>query len=248
MTGLLVSVRDADEALAALRGGADVIDIKEPRRGPLGPADPALWQAVRQAVADRRPLSAALGELGSEAIAEASRAAGMQWVKIGLAGCQAKPDWPRRWADAVAALPPHVQPVPVIYADWEAAGAPPPQRIVDWAASWQAWGLVVDTFDKHSGPLTALWTPAQLQSLVAHVRSAGLKLVLAGRLTALTLRRVLPWQPDYVGVRGAVCRGGRQGTVDAHLVKTLRQVLRRLERTEGVRSLTRPGPGRILPA
>ena len=37
--GLLVSVRSADEAIAALAGGADVIDVKEPNRGALGAAD-----------------------------------------------------------------------------------------------------------------------------------------------------------------------------------------------------------------
>src|SRR5207237_10897019 len=35
-SGLLVSVRSATEAGAALEGGADLIDIKEPRHGPLG--------------------------------------------------------------------------------------------------------------------------------------------------------------------------------------------------------------------
>ena len=36
MTGLLVSVRSAEEAEIALAGGANLIDIKEPSRGALG--------------------------------------------------------------------------------------------------------------------------------------------------------------------------------------------------------------------
>ena len=46
MAGLLVSVRSAEEARAALAGGATVIDIKEPDRGPLGRAEPEVWQQV----------------------------------------------------------------------------------------------------------------------------------------------------------------------------------------------------------
>src|SRR5207244_7336185 len=46
MTGLLVSVRSAAEAETALAGGADVVDVKEPRRGALGPADPSVWKQV----------------------------------------------------------------------------------------------------------------------------------------------------------------------------------------------------------
>ena len=50
---LLVSVRDATEAAAALHGGAGLIDVKEPARGPLGRADAATIAAVVQTVAGR---------------------------------------------------------------------------------------------------------------------------------------------------------------------------------------------------
>ena len=36
---LLVSVSDGDEAAAALAGGADIIDAKDPVAGPLGAGD-----------------------------------------------------------------------------------------------------------------------------------------------------------------------------------------------------------------
>ena len=60
---LLVSVRSTAEAEAALRGGADIIDIKEPARGPLGMAPPEVCGSIVQRVAGRAPVSAALGEL-----------------------------------------------------------------------------------------------------------------------------------------------------------------------------------------
>src|SRR5215468_9568595 len=88
--GLLISVRDAAEAEAALRGGADVIDVKEPRRGSLGRADAATIAAVVACVAGRRPVSAALGELvepGSEAVP----GPGLSFVKWGLAGTASLP-------------------------------------------------------------------------------------------------------------------------------------------------------------
>src|SRR5579885_2345804 len=64
---LLVSVADAREARAALAGGADVIDAKDPRRGALGPVAPDVLAAICGAVAGRRPVSAALGDLGAAA-------------------------------------------------------------------------------------------------------------------------------------------------------------------------------------
>ena len=63
MTALLVSVRSAAEAEAALAGGAALIDVKEPARGALGRADDAVIADVVRAVAGRAPVSAALGEL-----------------------------------------------------------------------------------------------------------------------------------------------------------------------------------------
>src|SRR2546427_8549907 len=56
---LLISVAGPAEARAALRGGADVIDAKDPRRGALGPVSVQRLAAIRAAVAGARPLSAA---------------------------------------------------------------------------------------------------------------------------------------------------------------------------------------------
>src|SRR5437660_1587880 len=48
---LLISVAGPAEARAALRGGADVIDAKDPRRGALGPVSLQRLAAIRAAVA-----------------------------------------------------------------------------------------------------------------------------------------------------------------------------------------------------
>ena len=51
---LLVSVADAAEARAALAGGADIIDAKEPRHGALGAVAPDVLRAIRNAVGAER--------------------------------------------------------------------------------------------------------------------------------------------------------------------------------------------------
>ena len=70
-TGLLVSVRSAAEALVAMAGGADLIDVKEPSRGSLGAVDPEVLSEICDAVGGRLPISAALGEL-AESVDEAN--------------------------------------------------------------------------------------------------------------------------------------------------------------------------------
>src|SRR5256884_1777118 len=86
----LIGVAGPAGARAALRGGADVIDAKDPRRGALGPVSVQRLAAIRAAVAGARPLSAAVGDAASEyAVAGAVAAAlsvGVAFVKLGLAG------------------------------------------------------------------------------------------------------------------------------------------------------------------
>ena len=63
---LLISVAGPAEARAAVRGGADVIDAKDPRRGALGPVSLQRLAAIRATIAGARPLSAAVGDATSE--------------------------------------------------------------------------------------------------------------------------------------------------------------------------------------
>ncbi len=71
---LLVSVRNAKEALMAVRGGADIIDVKEPSKGSLGRASLENLLAIADVLRQQQqhsdrvrtepvPLSVALGEV-----------------------------------------------------------------------------------------------------------------------------------------------------------------------------------------
>jgi len=64
---LLVSVAHADEVEAALAGGADIVDAKDPLRGALGAVSPSVLGAIARALGGRRPLSVALGDASESA-------------------------------------------------------------------------------------------------------------------------------------------------------------------------------------
>ncbi len=96
---LLVSVTDAHEASEAVRGGADIIDVKDPKTGALAPPPPDALRAVRQITPVELPVSAALGDGPFEPAAAAHAAAvaaqcGAIFVKLGLRGTQPRT---RRW-------------------------------------------------------------------------------------------------------------------------------------------------------
>lgn len=226
MTRLLVSVRNADEACAALAGGADLIDIKEPSRGALGAADPQVWREVQTAVNGRAPVSAALGELAELDIASVTSAtAGLQLVKAGLAGCGVNERWQTSLRTLQQALSPTTALVAVAYADAARCGAPDPQQVLQAARDLRLPILLIDTYDKRHGDLWAAMPKAELAKLVHSAQQADIRVALAGSLTIETLPQAIALAPSWIAVRGAACDAGRDGRVSMLRVQQLKALL-----------------------
>ncbi len=223
MAGLLVSVRSADEARAAFEGGATVVDVKDPSRGPLGRASGDVWRSVREAVPASTPVSVALGELADWDGPPEFDGLGLAYRKLGLA--HAGRDWARRWA-RIRESSPGPPWVAVAYADWWVADAPPPDAVLDEAlAVPDCVGVLVDTWDKsRPGGLDLSW-----RAFVERAQSAGRLVALAGRLDLEAIRQLAPLRPDLFAVRGAACLGGdRMGVIDRGRVEELAKAAARL--------------------
>jgi len=199
---LLVSVRSAAEAESALRGAADVIDIKEPARGPLGAADLSTMASIVRVVADRAPLSAALGELVQPS--PSAMPAGLRYAKIGLAG--APPNWPQQLQTAFARAAP-AQAIAVAYADHQLAKAPRVHDVLTWACDFGAAGLLVDTATKDGRTLFDWIETRDLQPLIDRAHQHRLLIALAGSLGAGQLSQAMDLEPDIIAVRSAACAG-----------------------------------------
>jgi uncharacterized protein (UPF0264 family) len=224
---LLVSVRGSVEARAAVAGGADVIDAKDPARGALGPVRRDRLAAIRRAVGAVRPVSAALGDAGDAAMVAAAAAAarGVAFVKLGFGGVTS--DAParslaraaRRGAASATAL------VLVAYADWRRAPSLAPDRLVAVAVDAGATGLLLDTARKDA-PLFAIESPDAVAAWVAAVHAAGLFAALAGSLSGPDFATARAVGAELVGVRGAACVGGRAGRVSQARVAALQRLVR----------------------
>jgi (5-formylfuran-3-yl)methyl phosphate synthase len=225
---LLVSVRNVAEASAALRGGADWIDLKEPDRGALGAVDAATARDVVQCVAGRAPISAAAGELAdwpTAAARELLTARGLSLLKLGLSACHGL-DWKSQLQDAQREFTAaDMQLVAVIYADHERAESPRPDEIIAFAAEANCPWVLVDTFDKAGGAVGDHFSPAELRALLQSVRKSGRRTVVAGSLTGATIAALPADLIDMVAVRGAACEGGRGGAVCERRVAGLRDLL-----------------------
>jgi len=227
---LLVSVRSSAEAKAALEGGADLVDVKEPSRGSLGRADDTVVAAVLAAVGGRRPVSAARGELrdhlaNPQCDLEFPQ---LSYVKWGLAGCAGIANWPALLDAAANRLPPGCRPVAVAYADWQRAASPTPALVCTLACE-KRWGaFLLDTWRKDGRTLLDFFSPTAVHLLVKRCRDAGVPISLAGSLGRREIEMLLPLTPDWIAVRGAAClQSNRESEIDCTRVRQLATLLAR---------------------
>jgi len=235
MTGLLASVRSAAEAALAVAAGADIIDAKEPSAGALGRVDPAILRAIVREVAGRCPVSATIGDLDlspdrvSEAV-EATSADGADIVKIGVFPGSLEVTW--------AALCPltrrGLRIVAVMFAD----RAPDLVELSVRSARAKFFGVMLDTADKASGPLTAHLDRQVLAAFVDRARDLGLLSGLAGSLRIGDIPTLAPLGADYLGFRSALTIAGRSSGLHAAALCAVRRALDQAALSCGRRSAT----------
>lgn len=223
MTMMLASVRSLDEALIALEGGADLIDLKEPSRGALGALDHAAVRICVQAIGGRRPVSATIGDLPSmdpqlmAAAVERMADTGVDYIKIGFFS------HPRIFdcANALSKLASRARLVAVMFAD-----EPYDLALVDKLASNGFAGAMLDTAHKTGKTLRDLRNMNELGKFVT--RACRLKLLtgLAGSLQKNDIPPLLELTQDYLGFRGALCSGrDRKQSLDTQALAEVRAII-----------------------
>lgn len=219
-SGLLVSVRNADEADIALAGGASLIDVKEPALGALGKADDGVINGVLARVNGRLPVSAAFGELIEwPRTSSLAAPACLSFIKVGLAGLAAAGNWYARFRDLGRAIGPRL--VMAAYADWQDAHAPALEDVIEFAISEEHPAVLIDTFAKNGRTLLDFEPVQHWAALVGRLRSLGISCALAGSLGSWQIKQLSGVRPAWFAVRGAVCRGGRLGTMETKRVRQL---------------------------
>lgn len=231
---LLVSVRNVEEAVAAIQGGCDILDVKEPSRGSLGMASLETLQQIVTLARRHHPqrvVTAALGEIHEYATDSISPLpAELNLVKIGCARLGTTPNWREDWHRVrrlvSQALSPATGWVAVAYADWQLALAPPPHEIVAEALSTGCRGVLFDTYAKTGRRLLDWISVGELQEIAEHLHAAGLFLALAGSLRLEDLPGLRPVPADIIAIRGAACVGGlRTDAIQESAVREFRAAM-----------------------
>ena len=234
MTQMLASVTGADEAEIAVAGGADIVDLKDPAAGALGAVPIESVEAAVATVAGRRPTSAVCGDLPMQPDILAARAGeiattGVDYVKVGFFP---SPDA----AACAAALGPvaaRTKLIAVLFADLGLDVG-----LLPVLAEGRFHGVMADTADKSRGRLLDHLPPERIPAFVGRARSLGLAIGLSGSLEEPDIPRLLPFHPDFLGFRGALCAGThRTLAIDPQAVARIRALIpeqRRTGRSAGV--------------
>jgi len=237
---LLISPSDEKEAKEAVLGGADIIDVKNPREGPLGASFPWVIKGIRRATPPQVEVSCSLGDVpnlpGTVALAALGAATlGVNYVKVGLHELKTKEEAVHLMQIAVRAVRDCDSSIKVVatgYADANRIGSVNPMLIPKIANEAECDFAMLDTAVKDGKNLFHFLNLDQLKSFVTEAHDYGLQVALAGSLKKEDLPILLNVGVDVAGLRSAACTGGDRvyGRITRESVVELVQVVKSAER------------------
>jgi uncharacterized protein (UPF0264 family) len=228
---LLVSPMNVQEAVASEQGGADIIDVKNPKEGSLGANFPWVIGEIKSHV--KKPLSATIGDFnfkpGTASLAALGAAvAGAHYIKVGLydihTGAEAY--------DLLAAVVKSVRSydakrlvVASAYSDHARIGSISPYELPAIAKKAGCDVVMVDTGIKDGKSTFEFMGDGELNSFIGSSHAEGLQCAIAGSIKFDDIALLKKLKPDIIGVRGLVCGGNRNDGIRADLVARLKAML-----------------------
>lgn len=232
---LLVSPINTDEALEAIKGGADIIDVKNPKEGSLGANFPWVIKSIRELTPENMHVSATLGDVpykpGTVSLAAAGAVvSGANYIKVGLYGTKNYDEALNVMKNVVRTvndLNPDALVVAAGYADADRVGAVDPSIIPKVANDSGADLAMVDTAIKDGKTLFDFMNEDSISKFTAETHEYGIKNALAGSIKSEQLETLHNLGCDVVGVRGAACLGGDRNTghIDRNAVIKLKNII-----------------------
>lgn len=234
MTKLLISVTSVEEARIAAENGADIIDLKDPRRGALGalplPTIQLIMEYMRSEQADK-PVSATIGDVpmnldlikpdAEPNMAErvsALAASGVDFIKIGFFAAK---DYQPCLDALKAVIQSGAQLIAVLFAEYQY-----PDTLIDDIQQTGFAGLMLDTAHKDGQTILYYHSCNSYAELAKKVKSAGMAFGLAGSLRLQDIDQLSNLAPTYIGFRGGVCeQNSRLAALDKEKIKAIRKVL-----------------------
>lgn len=229
---LLVSPINVEEARAAVNGGADIIDVKNPKEGSLGANFPWMIQDIKKAIGDKT-LSATIGDFnykpGTASLAALGAAvSGAEYIKVGLFDIKTENQTLELLNCVVKSIKDFDSEKKVVaasYSDYTRINTISPFDLPDIGNRAGVDVVMVDTGIKDGKTTFDFLTEEDLKSFVERARNNGLQTAIAGSIRFDDLDSLKRINPDILGVRGIVCGGDRNSSIREDLVSKLKSSL-----------------------
>jgi uncharacterized protein (UPF0264 family) len=231
MQKLLVSVRGKNEALEAMRGGANIVDAEYPKSA-LGTPYPLNIYTIREAMPKRVEVSTNIGEEQARRSTAAQAVlgvatAGADIIKVGFAGMDYKEAMylgnsivrtVKNWYKKKKIIP-------AFFADpYLVSVLDPMTEAPRLGKKINVDGILVDTFNKSIGKrLSDYYSFEQITKFVKRCHDMGIEAWIAGSITKEELSFFWKTKVDVICIRGAACgkTDDRMGKVKQEIVKEL---------------------------
>ncbi len=211
---LMVSVQDLYEAKQALKGGADIVDVKNLQEALVGSAHPSVVKEIRDEVPSAHHASVTLGVVPDQigTVSMAVYAAGIldaTSVKVGFMVREYNVALETLLAAKEALTGTQTKLIGSLFADnLLYDGGIDPDLMVKLASEGQCDGFLIDTLVKDGRNLFDFIPEERLKEMVLEGKELGMSTALSGHLKMSDLDELSRVNPDIVGVRGAVCQKG----------------------------------------
>ena len=221
---LLISPINHEEALESIIGGADIVDVKNPKEGSLGANFPWVIRDIREITPEDKLVSATLGDVpykpGTVSLAAmGAHVSGADYIKVGLYGTKDYDEAVEVMENVAKTIKDVDNDTIVVaagYADAHRVGAVDPMEIPKVAKDAGCDLAMLDTAVKDGHTLFDYLSIEDLEKFVNEAHSYGLKTALAGSVKKEQLKPLNDIGCDVVGIRGAACVGGDRNTGKIH--------------------------------
>ncbi len=230
---LLISPKDVGEAREAINGGADIIDVKNPKEGSLGANFPWIIKEIEGITPKDREISAAIGDFpnipGTASLAALGAAiSGADYVKVGLYGLSSKEDAILLASSVVKSVKDYDKGIKVVvagYADFYRINSINPMIIPEIGKKSGADIIMLDTAIKDGKKLFDHIPMDKLIDFVKDSHNYGISVALGGSLSGSDIEPLYQIGVDIIGIRGAACDGNDRlnGRIKAEMVRKLKE-------------------------
>ena len=214
---LMVSVQNLPEAMEAVKGGADIVDVKNLQEALVGSAHPHIVKQVRETVPLENHASVTLGVVPNQigTVAMAVYTAGIlkaTSVKVGFMTTEYDAAVETLLAARQSLEGFETKLIGSLFADNPLYDGLDPHLMVKLAKDGKCDGFLIDTLTKDGRNLFDFISEDKLREMVFEGKELGMSTALSRHLRISDLDELARINPDIVGVRGAVCQKGDRGS------------------------------------